>query len=151
MKQIFILAITAAFLMSCKNEVKTTNTEKTTEIEHVAIQEESSGAIALNNGEKWAVNEEMKPFVMKSEALLEAYIKSNGTDYKKLAQEIKEQNNLLIKSCTMEGPSHDELHKWLHPHLEIINKLEVMDNPEKGKVLVEELQESYQMYHQYFN
>ena len=149
MRQIFLVAISSAVLLSCKNEVKTTNSEIKTEIEHV--QDASSERIALNNGEKWMVNEEMKPFIVKSEALLEEYVKNNGTDYKKLAQDIKEQNSLLIKSCTMEGPSHDELHKWLHPHLELVDRLGEIGNPEKAKVLVAELQASYQTYHQYFN
>ena len=149
MKQIFLVAISSVVLMSCKNEVKTTDSEKKTEIEHV--QDTSSETIALNNGEKWKVNEEMKPFIVKSEAVLEAYVKNNGTDYKKLAQDIKDQNSLLIKSCTMEGPSHDELHKWLHPHLELVERLGEIDNPEKAKVMVAELEASYQMYHEYFN
>ena len=151
MKQIFILAVSAALLMSCKDEVKTTETDKTTVIEHVQTTDETSDAIALNNGEKWVVNEEMKPFVLKSEAILDAYVKNNGTDYKKLAQDIKDQNDLLIKSCTMEGPSHDELHKWLHPHLELVGKLAETEDAAKAKEMVAELQTSYQMYHQYFN
>ncbi|CAM4062491.1 hypothetical protein FLAN108750_08340 [Flavobacterium antarcticum] len=151
MKQIFILAVTAALLMSCKDEVKTTETDKTTVIEHVQTTDETSDAITLNNGEQWVVNEEMKPFVMKSEAILDAYVKNNGTDYKKLAQDIKDQNDLLIKSCTMEGPSHDELHKWLHPHLELVGKLAETEDAAKAKEMVAELQTSYQMYHQYFN
>ena len=149
MKQIFLVAISSVVLMSCKNEVKTTDSEKKTEIEHV--QDTSSETIALNNGEKWKVNEEMKPFIVKSEAVLEAYVKNNGTDYKKLAQDIKDQNSLLIKSCTMEGPSHDELHKWLAPHLALVDELEKETDAAKAAETVTALQKSYVLYHQYFN
>jgi len=97
------------------------------------------------------VNEEMKPFVMKGEELVNSYIQNNHTDYKALAQQLKEQNNKLIKSCTMDGKSHDELHKWLHPHLEIVKALEDEKDATKASEIVLQLQKSYQDYHQYFN
>ena len=97
------------------------------------------------------VNEEMKPFVMKGEELVNSYIQDNQTDYKALAQQLIEQNNQLIKSCTMNGKSHDELHKWLHPHLEIVNALEEEKDAAKANEIVLQLQKSYQDYHQYFN
>lgn len=149
MKQIFILAISVAVLISCKDDSKTTEVEKTTEIEQVETT--STDAIQLNNGEKWAVNEDMKPFIIKSEEAVALYIKNNGTDYKKLAQDIKDQNNLLIKSCTMKGASHDELHKWLHPHLDLVNQLAEIDNNDKANALITEIDASYKMYHTYFN
>lgn len=97
------------------------------------------------------MNEEMKPFVMKGEELVNSYIQDNQTDYKALAQQLIEQNNQLIKSCTMNGKSHDELHKWLHPHLEIVNALEEEKDAAKANEIVLQLQKSYQDYHQYFN
>lgn len=60
------------------------------------------------------MNDEMKPFVAKGEGLVTTYLQSSQTNYNKLAQKLKDQNNQLIKSCTMKGKSHDELHKWLH-------------------------------------
>ena len=151
MKKIFLIAIGSVIFMSCKTDKQTPEVEEKSEIEQVQIQDEASEALQLNNGEKWMVNDEMKPFVIKSEALVESYIKDNKTDYKTLAQEIKDQNNQLIKSCTMDGPSHDELHKWLHPHLELVGKLAETDDAAQAQPMVTELQTSYQTYHQYFN
>lgn len=151
MKQIFIVAISAAFLMSCKNDSKQSEVENTLDTEQVQVETASSDAIQLNNGEKWAVNEEMKPYVMRSEELVALYVKNNDTDYKKLAQELKDQNNLLIKSCTMDGASHDELHKWLHPHLEMVSMLAEVETPEKVKELISEIEGSFIKYHTYFN
>ncbi len=93
----------------------------------------------------------MKPFVVKGEELVNSYIQNKQTDYKALAQQLIEQNNQLIKSCTMNGKSHDELHKWLHPHLEIVNALEEEKDAAKANEIVLQLQKSYQDYHQYFN
>ena len=51
----------------------------------------------------------------------------------------------------MDGKSHDELHKWLHPHLEIVKALEDEADASKANEIVLQLQDSYQQYHHYFN
>ncbi|MDX9705319.1 MAG: hypothetical protein RBT46_06395, partial [Weeksellaceae bacterium] len=61
------------------------------------------------------------------------------------------ENKKLIKSCTMEGQSHEELHKWLYPHIELLDALEVAENTESAAKIVEELQHSFATYHQYFD
>ncbi len=78
-------------------------------------------------------------------------IQKGKTDYKTIAEQIKDQNSQLIKSCTMDGKSHDELHKWLHPHLELVKELENESNVEKVHEIISKIQYSYNLYHQYFN
>ena len=51
----------------------------------------------------------MKPFVLKGSELVNTVVLENQTDYIELAQQVKDRNSQLIKSCTMEGKSHDEL------------------------------------------
>lgn len=123
----------------------TATAEKATENTEVAE------AIEMNNGAKWLVNNEMKPFVSKSESLVKKYIDSKSTDYKDLAKQLKDENTKLVKSCTMEGKSHEELHKWLHPHMELLDKLAVEESPENATKLVTELKTSFDTYHKYFN
>ncbi len=151
MKKVILLASACIFLFSCaNNSEKAPSSEETlTQGEH--SHDESSAPIELNNGEKWAVNEEMKPFVLKGEELVNTFVQNSETDYKALASKVKEQDDQLVKSCTMDGKSHDELHKWLHPHMELVEKLEKSEDAEKAKAAVAELQASYQAYHQYFN
>lgn len=151
MKKVFVLGISILFLWSCNNTTEKSTEKQATENHEEHQHDESSEAIELNNGEKWLVNEEMKPFVIKGEELVNSFIQNNHTDYKALAQQLKEQNNKLIKSCTMDGKSHDELHKWLHPHLEIVKALEEEKDATKANEIVLQLQKSYQEYHQYFN
>lgn len=151
MKKIFVLGMSVLLLWSCNNTTEKATEKQETETHAEHQHDESSEAIELNNGEKWLVNEEMKPFVMKGEELVNSYIQDNQTDYKALAQQLIEQNNQLIKSCTMNGKSHDELHKWLHPHLEIVKTLENETDATKANEIVSQLQYSYQHYHQYFN
>ncbi|PKR81831.1 hypothetical protein CW751_00380 [Brumimicrobium salinarum] len=106
--------------------------------------------ISLNEGEKWEINEEMEPYVRKGEDYLKEYVKSQGEDYEMLAKNIEAQNKELISSCTMKGESHDELHKWLHPHLELTKKLAVATNQEEANDVIKHLLASYDTFHQYF-
>lgn len=157
MKKIIVLGISSLLLWNCNdaNEKSTQKetTETTAPVETTAHHHNDSDgeAIELNNGERWLVNDEMKPFVTTGEDLVEAYLQDNKTDYKALAERLKEQNIQLIESCTMDGKSHDELHKWLHPHLELVKELEQEGNTEKANGIVSQLQHSYKDYHTYFN
>ncbi len=149
MKKIIVISIGVLLFWSCNNvEKKTTSTEEEIHTEHHYQQDED--AIELNNGERWVVNEEMKPHVMKGEELVNNYLEVGLLDYKNLAEQLKDQNNLLIKSCTMTGKSHDELHKWLHPLLETVKNLEHETDADKANEIVLQLQHSYQEYHTYF-
>ena len=107
------------------------------------------GNLKLNNGEKWAVNAEMKPHLEKANQVLKEYLTQNGTDYKKLAADLKAQNDQLIKSCTMKGESHDELHKWLHPHIELISKLADASDENLAKSIIAQLEQSVNTYQNY--
>lgn len=149
-KSITVLAISLA-LFSCGN----TSNEKSKEQTETAIHEdhqhtEESESIQLNNGEKWIVNEEMKPFILEAENNLNEYLNSNSSDYKTLAEQLKDKNSGLIKSCTMNGESHDELHKWLLPHMELIKNLAECSNNDEATKVIEQLNASFKTYNQYF-
>src|SRR5690554_3373718 len=151
------------FLTSCDNttetseaeEVQTEQVDKTEGEEHPEAEDHAHShddgeAITLNDGERWVVNEEMKPFVGAGEAFVKEYAESGDEDYLSLAENLAGQNSQLISSCTMDGVSHDELHKWLHPHLELTNALKNADNVQEASHIVDELLASYEMYHEYF-
>lgn len=151
MKKLILLSISSFVLFSCNNS----STEKTKIVEENNTQTEAhyhddGEAIELNNGEKWTVNEEMKPFVLEGSDSVNSFIQENQSDYKTLAEMLTNQNSQLIQSCTMDGKSHDELHKWLHPHLEMTKELAEETNSEEAKQLILGLQESYKKYHKYF-
>ena len=149
MKKVLVLAISSFVLWSCNNtNEKAKSNQETKQEEHQ--HDETSEAVELNIGKKWIVNDEMKPFVAKGEGLVTTYLQSSHTNYNELAQQLKEQNNQLIKSCTMKGKSHDELHKWLHPHLELVEALGKSTNENEAKGIVLKLQKSNEAYHQYF-
>lgn len=137
----------AAGLISCDSK-QPENESIEVEMEQVTDQQ---SPIALNeNNEKWAVNEEMKPFVNEGVRLVNDFLESNDEDFETLIQKLNEQNSQLIESCTMTGRSHDELHKWLHPHLEVVKKIGEAQNPNEAKEVVEAVKLSYQVYDEYF-
>ncbi|WP_199223398.1 hypothetical protein [Brumimicrobium oceani] len=106
--------------------------------------------ISLNDGERWKVNEEMKPFVMQGEIFVKDFLDSGDEDYLSLAENLADQNKQLITSCTMDGVSHDELHKWLHPHLELTKELKQAKSIDEANHIVEHLLASYEEYHKFF-
>ncbi len=143
-------------LFACNNkaaEVPADEMEVNIEAEHNQEHDhnhDGTEALTLDNGEKWTVNVEMIPFVNKGQELLNDYVTNNGTDYKTLAIQMKEQNSQLIKSCTMDGKSHDELHKWLHPHLALVAELENAGDQVEANAIIGKLKESYSTYTAYF-
>ncbi|MFV0178326.1 hypothetical protein OBK28_01920 [Empedobacter falsenii] len=150
MKKTIVVAMSVMLFWNCNTTSEKNAMQSEVQDETAHQHNENSDIIELNNGEKWKVNEEMKPFVSKGEELVNTYIQTNGTDYKLLAEEIKSENSKLIKSCTMQGKSHDELHKWLLPHLEIVKTLETETDSAKATHAVTNLQQSYQDYHKNF-
>lgn len=151
MKKIIVVLMGSMLWYSCTKCSEKPIVPQVTEVHATHEHDADAHTIALNDGEKWVVTEAMKPFVQKGSELVTEYIQTEQTDYKALAQALADQNSQLIKSCTMEGKSHDELHKWLHPHLELVKTLENAPEATEADAIVLQLEDSYQLYHQYFN
>ena len=133
-----ILTMTTLFLLvlaafSCKSSAKHSDGDAT--------------AIELNDGERWVVNGEMTPHILDGEKILKDY---DNSDYKILASQLETKNTSLIKSCTMDGKSHDELHKWLHPHMGLIEDLGKANNEEEAQKIIDQLNASFKTYNTYF-
>ncbi|MBF8456757.1 hypothetical protein IV494_06130 [Kaistella sp. G5-32] len=165
MKKLILSAILGlAILVSCEKKQETVTdennnmakTERNASEEHATEDHEKSEdhdksvKLELNKGEKWPVNNEMKPFITETETLLNSYKPENG-DYKMLATNLNAANEKLVKSCTMTGTPHENLHVWLAPHMKEIEKLQKADNREDANKIVGELKESMEKYHEYFN
>lgn len=145
---LIVLSITITlFSMSCNNQPNTVNQDKHAESESEMSE---SSIITLNNGEKWPVNEEMKPFILEAETILNDYITNKSADYQTLAAQLLEKNSGLIRNCTMQGQAHDELHNWLFPHMELIEALGGTQNVEDAQALISQMKKSFETYHQYF-
>lgn len=134
--KIFFIASAGMFVLSGCGTKQSNNSsaEKVSKaVNDEPVQYDPDETIELDNGQKWKVNEEMKPFVEEGKKILNEYIRNEDSDYTGLAAALSEQDNKLIESCTMEGKSHEELHKWLHPHLDIISDLESTKDTTQAK------------------
>ncbi|HRO07926.1 MAG TPA: hypothetical protein PK047_03610 [Saprospiraceae bacterium] len=148
---IILLFISGMISWNCKNEKMTGSSEPVSQtVREVQNQNGLIGQIELDNGKKWTVNDEMKPFIAEGEKLVDNYIQSGDDDYIKLAEALKIQNDNLIKSCTMTGKSHDELHKWLEPHQKLIEMIKNLPEKEMAGKVITRLKSSYEIYHSNF-
>lgn len=162
MKKIILSALIGlAVIVSCEKKQEEHAEHMTTEQTATQDNAEQAGEaksdehdehaeLAMNNGEKWAVNDEMKPYIAEAEAQLKAY-QPETDDYKMLAANLSISNENLVKSCTMTGVPHDNLHAWLAPHMKEIEKLKNAESREQANKIVDELKESMEKYHEYFN
>ena len=149
-KIISIIAV-SLFLFSCGNNSKENSKEQTETVSQEGLQQDKkTQALELNNGEKWKVNDEMMPPIHNMEKDINAFVTAEQKDYKSLAEELQKNIDLLISSCTMKGKSHDELHKWLHPYLELVNELSNANSEEEANQMVNKLQLSFETFNIYF-
>ena len=102
--------------------------------------------IKLDDSKIWVVNAEMKPHIDAEIALLNQFVAQKDQDYLELSKNLKIKNDSLIKSCTMTGESHDELHNWLLPHIELINQLSLAENFNEAESVISQLEKSFQTY-----
>jgi hypothetical protein len=100
----------------------------------------------LNHGQRWKINEEMVTHIQNAERIYEQF---SGDHLDLLHDALMESTNALVASCTMTGPAHDELHKWLHPHIDLIKSMKG-GNTEQVDYFLEKLEASFVVFHTYF-
>lgn len=150
-KIITISILSLLLITGCDNENEHDKQDDNEHAESTESHDESDDIedqLSLNDGEKWKVNEEMMPYILQSEEMIDDF---EGDDYVALADKLLELNNQLITSCTMSGPSHDELHKWLNPHIELFRDLKWRAEQEGAEVVFDEIEDSFDVFHEYFS
>lgn len=150
---IFTMSLLA--LISCKdnkqNEAETHNENHEThsqqqDIDATAYNNMWMKDIQLNNGEKWDANIETNEGVERMQAILKAQQTVTIEDYHKLAEQLKNVKNYVVKECTMKGASHDNLHVWLVPlieKIEILSEANTLEDAAKIKLSIIENINSY--------
>jgi predicted small secreted protein len=163
-KTILSIAIISALLVSC-NETKTkdvgTDIVETAEGVHEHAMEEMAAEthsinnawvdeIKLDNGNKWEANVETTEGVDKMLNILKTNETKTVEDYHNLASKLNEVKNFVVKECTMEGPSHDNLHVFLHPLIEKIEALGKASTTDEGSEITASIKENLEGYYNYF-
>lgn len=159
-KTILTVAILSALLVSC-NETKHKDGEalETTEAGHEHHGEDMLShatdnswvkEIKLDSGKKWDSNLETTDGVEKMIVLVKSSESKTVEGYHTLAKELNEVKNYVVKECTMEGASHDNLHVFLHPLIEKIDALGKVSTEDAGAKIKESIQENLNGYYNYF-
>ena len=160
MKKYFtiLIVVLIGITYGCNSPVKEENskmsntkslpTSKVSEHQHT-----ESDSIELNNGAKWKVVPEMITHIRNMESEINRFTEANHTelkDFTQLGASLQKNIDLLTSNCTMEGKAHDELHKWLLPYIDMVDKLNKSKNNDEALLTFEEIKASYKLFNIYF-
>lgn len=152
---IFLCLILSVLTTGCKEKNENESTQPGPEVEASPqlVPEEQADwkdEITLNEGTQWKANRETTEEILKMTELVERSSASTPEDYRELGNSLNIEKNLLLERCTMKGPSHENLHIYLQPLIEMIGKLQKVQTAEEGKKLVAKIKDHLETYHSYF-
>ena len=155
-----LLGATTIFLHSCKNNPNKQNTGSQSKPDQVQVEEPSTKVaishdawnhrIQLDRGSKWQANAETTLGVSKMHKAMIEFKGRSVSDYRALGDKLNALKNTLVKECTMTGPSHDNLHIWLHPLIEKIEALQNIDSEASGAQMVQDVEQHLNGYYDFF-
>src|SRR5680860_482143 len=145
MKKTAILGLVLSIsLLGCKETQKeeTTITEQTA-AEHKEYshgdQNNWMNQIQLDNRSKWKANIETTEGIQAMSSRIAEDESISIKHYKKLASDLNDLKNNIIKDCTMEGESHDNLHVFLVPLIDKIDALGEVNSVHKGAEITRDI------------
>lgn len=104
----------------------------------------------MNMNKKWKANTETTEGVKDMLSLIKSADLTTLEDYHKLASDLNEKKNFVVEKCTMKGPSHDNLHIFLHPLIDKIAALGKTTTLEESDKITESIKKNLNKYHNYF-
>lgn len=162
MKKQIIITVVACISIAygCSDPIRKENNETVkARQEPISASTESKhhhnegASIELNNGLKWKVEVEMLKYIRNMESDVKLFTKANNknlNDYITLGAGLQKNIDLLTSNCTMEGKAHDELHKWLLPYIDMVDKLNKSKNDNDTQVTFKEIENSFGVFNKYF-
>jgi hypothetical protein len=160
MKKYFAILIVGliGITYGCNNSVKEdnsdiSNTKSLPSSKESKHQHTESDSIEFNNGSKWKVVSAMMVHIRNMESDINRFSETKHTelkDFTQLGTNLQKNIDLLTSNCTMEGKAHDELHKWLLPYIDMVDKLNKSKNNDEALRIFEEIKASYKTFNLYF-
>lgn len=129
MKQLLITIFISVLLMGfgCTQKEKLSEQHHHDEQAKVEQAEEHAepefDPVQLDNGKKWIANAETTDGIQNMLALLETQSANPTYDIKVLKEKMLSEFTGIFQKCTMKGESHDQLHNFLLPLKEKLEKL----------------------------
>lgn len=118
---------------------------------HAILDNSWTNEIEMNSGEKWEANAETTEGVKNMLTLIDESKTDTLEDYHNLGSKLNDEKNFIIKECTMEGPSHDNLHVFLHPLVDKVAALQNSKSTAEAEEIIESMKVNLQKYYDYFN
>lgn len=128
-------------------------------MEHSEIMENLSAVLSnswtneieTDTGAKWEANAETTEGVENMLTLINETETNTLEAYHTLGSKLNDEKNYIIKECTMEGPSHDNLHVFLHPLIDKVDALQKTKSIPEAEKIVDSMEVNLQKYYDYFN
>ncbi len=153
-----LIAFLIGITYGCNNVAKEEKTKAiVTQDSVLSIENEhnhsESDSIELNNDAKWIIVPEMMKYIRAMESDINQFSEAQQKelkDFTQLGASLQKNIDLLTSNCTMEGKAHDELHKWLLPYIDMVDKLNKSKNNDEALQTFEEIKASYKLFNIYF-
>jgi len=107
-------------------------------------------ALSLNAGSKWKVDKDMMVVLRRMEQRIKGQEKVKERDYTSLGDALSKDINALVAGCTMSGPAHDALHKWLVPYMDLVGELKDSPNDYLKEESYRNLLAAFRVFNVYF-
>lgn len=137
-----IFVITILFNLSCSEQQKSekNNTSEKTTIKFV-----------LNDGKKWQMDEHTRTSIKNLDNLLNSQdVIKSVEGFNQFGKKMDDELILLIRSCTMDGKAHDQLHIFLGYFYPLVQSLKKASEISSAEKIVSEMKELFVQYHKYF-
>jgi len=105
----------------------------------------------LNDGEKWGANIETTQGIEKLQEILDNDKSQSVEDFKNLEIALSDEITTIFDKCTMKGDSHDNLHTFLLPLINKVDKLKVTTTVNQGKMISSNISSHLDEYRNFFN
>src|SRR5688572_9803855 len=121
MYRLFFLLLLVGIMYSCTNEADRIPVAESPKAGTMPI-------LSLNEDQKWRADEFTTTGIEGMQGTMERFIASKNTGsvqaYQELGKTLNGELNTIFRQCTMTGPAHDELHKFLVPVVEDVKILQ---------------------------
>lgn len=114
---------------SARKDDSASDTVHHNQFESIASEEqEVAGKLVLNNGNKWQANKESTEGIQKMLTLVNVYLSKGNLNSKALSGNLEKEFTAILQKCTMKGEAHIQLHNYLLPLKNKIDKLKGNSN-----------------------
>ncbi|HLF32811.1 MAG TPA: hypothetical protein VI583_01160 [Cyclobacteriaceae bacterium] len=150
MKSRIIIYLTVIALLSACGHKQSEHNHADDAVAEEHDHDSGTPVLELDSGKKWVVNPEMMVHIRNMEKDVKQFDGTSLSAYKELSGKLKEYNLQITASCTMKGKSHEELHDWLLPFIDLTKKLGESGSETQASENFNQVKKSINTFNEYF-